>query len=159
MAKEVSKSTKNEPGYMTAMKDFETRMENMLHSFWDRSSRAKEISDFFGSSASSTMPKIDVIERDKEILVKAELPGIAKDDIDVSISDRRLVIKACSSKEEKEEKGDYLKKEISTSQVYRSVYLPAEVEQDKVKTSFKNGLLTLTIPKHKRSHPKMIPVS
>jgi len=158
MNKEVSKSTKSKHSYMSAFRDFESRMENMLRNFWNHAPGMKEDSDFFESPALTTMPKIDVIERDKDILVKAELPGIAKDDIDVSIADRRLVIKGCSSTEEKEEKGDYLKKEISTSQVYRSIYLPAEVDEDQVKTSFKDGLLQLTIPKHKNSQRKKIPV-
>jgi HSP20 family protein len=158
MNNEVSKNTKNEHSYMSTFKEFESRIENMLHNFWNHSSGMKEGFDFLESPALTTMPKIDVIERDKEILVKAELPGIAKDDIDVSIADRRLVIKGCSSTEAKEEKGDYLKKEISTSQVYRSIYLPAEVDEDQVKTSFKDGLLKLTIPKHKNSQRKKIPV-
>ena len=90
MNKEVSKSTKSKHSYMSAFKDFESRMENMLHNFWNHPSGMTGDSDFFGSPALTTMPKIDVIERDKEILVKAELPGIAKDDIDVSIATTSL---------------------------------------------------------------------
>jgi len=104
------------------------------------------------------MPKIDVIDRDKEILVKAELPGFDKDDLDISISNNQLVIKAKTCKEEKEEEGDYLKQEIRKSEVYRSVLLPAEVEDEKIKTSFKNGVLKLTIPKQEKSQRKQIKV-
>ena len=102
---------------------------------------------------------MDVIDKDKEILVKAELPGIEKKDIDVSISNNQLIIKAKTCHDEKEEKGDYLKREISKNEIYRSVLLPAGVDDDcKVKTSFKNGVLELSIAKPKKSQRRQIEV-
>ena len=64
-------------------------------------------------------------------------PGFDKDDLDISIANNRLVIKAKTCKEEKEEKGDYLKQEIRQSEVYRSVFLHDEVDDEKIKTSYK----------------------
>jgi HSP20 family protein len=98
-------------------------------------------------SAEVRLPKIDVIERDGEILVRAELPGVEKKDLDVSLTDRTVTIKASTRTESKEEKGDYFRQEISTGQVSRTVTLPAEVNGQKATAEFKDGLLEITIPK------------
>ena len=157
---EVSKVSNTEQNsFMTAIKDLENKMENMFSRLWDKPFHDEGISDFFNQSLLTDMPRIDVVDKDKEISVKAELPGIEKKDIDVSIADRRLVIKAKTCHEEKEEDGDYLKQEISKKEFYRSILLPSEVDDSKVKTSFKNGVLTLTIPKQKNAHRKRIEIT
>jgi HSP20 family protein len=157
--KDISKVSKKEQRtYLTAIKDIEQKIENMFHDLWHKNMQREDVSDFFSFGAFNTMPKIDVVDREKEIFVKAELPGIDKKDIDVSLTENQLVIKAKTCHEEKEEKGDYLKQEIRKSEVYRSVLLPADIDADKVKTSFKNGVLELTIPKREGSHRKRIEV-
>ena len=157
--KDVSKiSTNEQHGYLSAFTEFENKVENMFQRFWHDSFNHENIPDIFSRSSLSAIPKMDVIDRDKEIFVKAELPGIDKKDLEVSITNNQLVIKAKTCHEEKEEKGDYLKQEISKSEVYRSVILPAEVDDNNVKTSFKNGVLQLTIPKMKKSHRRRIEV-
>ena len=98
-------------------------------------------------SADARLPKVDVIERDGEILVRAELPGVEKKDVHVSLTDRTVTIKASTRTESKEEKGDYFRQEISTGQVSRTVTLPAEVDGQKATAEFKDGLLEVTIPK------------
>jgi len=98
-------------------------------------------------SAEARLPKVDVIDRDSEIHVRAELPGVEKKDIDVSLTDRTVTIKASTRTEKKEEKGDYYRQEISTGQVSRTVTLPAEVDGEKATAEFKDGLLEVTIPK------------
>ena len=157
--KDISKSSSNEQhNYMTAFKDIEHKMENMFQDLWHNPFHRENFPDFFSNSALGHMPKVDVIDRDKEIIVKAELPGIDKKDLDISIANNQLVIKAKTCHEEKEEKGDYVKQEISKNEIYRSVLLPADVNDENVKTSFKNGVLKLTIPKQKKSHRKRIEV-
>ncbi len=157
--KDISKSSSNEQhDYLTAFKDFEHKMENMFQRVWQNPFNHENMPDIFSHGSLSNVPKMDVIDKDKEILVKAELPGIDKKDLDISITNNQLVIKAKTCHEEKEEKGDYLKQEISKSEIYHSVLLPADVSDDKVKTSFKNGILKLTIPKLKTSHRRQISV-
>ena len=157
MAKnEISKSSdKDQSNYMTAFRNLENKIENMFQSLWNDSDEV----DFTFPVSLKNMPKMDVIDRDKEVFVKAELPGIEKDDLDISISNDRLVIKGMTSHEEKEEDGDYIKQEISKSEVYRSVQLPSEVDDSKAKTSFKNGVLELTIPKTKSAHRRRIEIT
>ena len=92
-------------------------------------------------------PKVDVINRDKEVLVKAELPGVKKEDLEVSLADNSLTIRATTKHEEKEEKGEYFRRELSSGEFVRTVTLPAEVDGSKAKASFKDGILELTAPK------------
>lgn len=156
--KDISKSSSTQNTYMNAMRDFENRMESMFHNMWNNSFSNEKFPDMFSSGSFGKIPRMDVVDRDKEIFVKAELPGFDKKDLDISISNNQLNIKAKTSHEEKEEDGDYLKREISKSEIYRSVLLPADVEDEKIKTSYKNGVLELTIPKQKKSQRKQIKV-
>ena len=103
-------------------------------------------------------PKVDIIDRETEIVVKAELPGVAKDDIDVTMTDNSVTIKGSSSHEEKEEKGNYYRCEISRGSFSRTVALPADVSADKARATFNDGILELTIPKEEKSHSKSITV-
>jgi HSP20 family protein len=157
--KKITKaSNETQSGYLTALKDLESRVERMFHDIWSNPFHREKFPDAFSLSPLGNMPRIDVIDRDKEILVKAELPGFEKDDLDISIANNQLVIKAKTCKENKEEKGDYLKQEIRKSEVYRSVLLPAEVKDENIKTSFKNGVLKMTLPKQEKSQRKQIKV-
>ncbi len=157
--KDISKTSTNEQhDYLSAFTEFENKVENMFQRFWKNSFNHENIPDIFSHGALNDIPKMDVIDRDKEILVKAELPGIDKKDLEVSITNNQLVIKAQTCHEEKEEKGDYLKQEISKSEIYRSILLTSDVDDENVKTSFKNGVLQLTIPKMKKSHRRRIEV-
>ena len=153
--KDISKTSgKDNSNYITAFKNLEQKIENMFQSMW----KDADDVDFTFPVSLKNMPKMDVVDRDKEVFVKAELPGIDKGDLDISISNGRLVIKGKTSHEEKEEDGDYLKQEISKSEVYRSVQLPSEVDDSKAKSSFKNGVLELTIPKQKSGHRRRIEI-
>jgi len=156
--KNISKKNETKNSYLAAFKDLENRIEDMFHNMWKNPFHHEKLPDTFSFGTLSKIPNIDVIDRNKEIFIKAELPGFDKDDLDISISNNQLVIKAKSCTEEKEEEGDYLKQEIRKNEVYRSVLLPAEVEEDNIKTSYKNGVLKLTIPKQKKSQRKQIKV-
>lgn len=103
-------------------------------------------------------PHVDVVDRENEVFVKAELPGVDKDDVEITMTDRTVTIKGSSKAEEKEEKGDYYRCEISHGAFSRTVSLPSEVDTDKAKAKFKHGVLKLTIPKVKKSEHKSIKV-
>ena len=92
-------------------------------------------------------PKVDVIDRDGEVIVKAEVPGVEKQDLDVSVSDNTVTLKGETRHEEKEEEGDYYRCEISRGAFSRTVALPATVDGAKAKASFRDGILELVIPK------------
>ncbi|HTN72898.1 MAG TPA: Hsp20/alpha crystallin family protein [Methylomirabilota bacterium] len=105
-----------------------------------------------------TIPAIDVYEEKDDIVVKAELPGMDKNDIEVNISDSELTLKGEKKKEEKIEEKDYYSCERSYGAFLRSVALPTEVQADKVKASFKNGILEVRIPKTEKAKTKEIKV-
>lgn len=96
-------------------------------------------------------PKVDVIERDTEIVVRAELPGVAKDDLDISLTENTVTLRGKTRHEEKEEKGDYRHMEISRGEFSRTLTLPTGVDGAKASAKFKDGVLELTLPKLKKS--------
>ena len=103
-------------------------------------------------------PSVDVIDRDKEILVRAEVPGVKKDELDVSLTENRVTIHGNTRHEEKTEEGNYLRREMATGSFSRTVTLPAEVDGSKAKASFKDGILELTLPKVKAAERRTIEV-
>jgi len=157
--KDLSKSSNNDQhGYLSAFRSLEHKIENMFNHLWHKPLQHEDETEYAFPVSFNNIPKMDVIDRDKEIFVKAELPGIDKEDIEVSISNNRLLIKALTKHEDKKETGDYLKQEIRSSEIYRSVHLPVDVDDDKIKTSFKNGVLELTLPKQEGSHKRRIKI-
>lgn len=103
-------------------------------------------------------PCVDVIDRDDNILVKAELPGVDKKDINISIANNVLTLEATMSKEEKEEKAEYYRQEICRGSYQRSIALPAAVKEDEAKATFQNGVLELTIPKMEKTKRSTIKI-
>lgn len=104
------------------------------------------------------MPKVDVVDRETEVVVRAELPGVDKKDLDVTVTGNSVAIRGSTSHEEREEKGDYYRCEISRGAFSRVVPLPADVDPDKAKSSFDNGVLELTLPKEKAAKRRTIKV-
>lgn len=93
------------------------------------------------------VPQLDVIDRDKEILIRAEVPGVDKKDIQVSLSNSTLNITGCVSKESKEQKKDYVRCEISRGNFSRSLSIPEGVDASKVSASLHDGILEVILPK------------
>ena len=104
------------------------------------------------------MPKVDIIDNEKDVLIRAELPGVDKKDLDISMTDHSVTIKACTSYEAKEEKSDYYRSEIEQGEYSRTIGLPADVDIDQAKSTFKNSILELTVPKMERSQRRSIKV-
>jgi HSP20 family protein len=103
-------------------------------------------------------PKVDVIDRDDDILVKAEIPGVEKKDLDVTMTDNSVTIKGTVSHEKEVTKGDYYRKEISRGSFSRTVALPADVEGTKAEANYKDGVLELIIPKVTKSRRRKVTV-
>ena len=105
----------------------------------------------------SRFPRVDLKDRDDDIFVKVELPGVKKEDLDISIRGNVLTIKA-STKHEEEKKGDYQRREISQETFLRTLTLPESVNSSKTKTNFKDGILELILPKEEPAKRKTIKV-
>jgi HSP20 family protein len=105
----------------------------------------------------TNIPRVDVIDREDEILVRAELPGVHKDELDINLSNEYLTIKG-ETREVKEEKGDYFRSEIRHGSFMRTVRLPEAVEGDKAKAHFEDGVLEITIPKSEKAKRRTIKI-
>ncbi len=104
-------------------------------------------------------PPVDVYETDSEVVVKAELPGVKKEDIDVTIKENAVHIKA-EKKEEKEEKTENVYRvERFYGTVERIVPLPTEVKSEEAKAEYKDGVLEIRIPKVKVTKEAKVQVS
>ncbi|MGH8065191.1 MAG: Hsp20/alpha crystallin family protein [Candidatus Entotheonellia bacterium] len=103
-------------------------------------------------------PRTNVTETKDSLTITAELPGLEAKDVDVAISGDMLTIKG-EKKQEKEEKDEHHHMVERTYGAFsRMVRLPAPVAADKIKAAFKNGVLTVTLPKTEEAKPKAIPV-
>ena len=129
--------------------------------------------DFFGSRWSPfrrsfwptrrqavAMPavEVDLYEEKDDIVVKAELPGMEKDEINISVSDHILTLKGEKKREEEVKDEDYHFSERSYGAFVRSIELPAQVQTEKAKASFKNGVLQIRLPKTEEAKRKEIAV-
>ena len=91
--------------------------------------------------------RLDIIDREKEFLVRGELPGVEKDDIEVTIAGGRLMIEAEREFEEVDEKEEFYRHELGYGKLTRTVALPEEVDSENIHAELKDGLLTITLPK------------
>ena len=112
----------------------------------------------FASEGTEFSPRMDMKESEDAYTVKLTMPGIDKNDIDISVSDGVLTVKGETKEEEEDEKSTYLVREHKHYSYYRSVRLPSEVVADKAEAEYKNGVLKLTLPKAEEVKPKSIPV-
>jgi len=103
-------------------------------------------------------PSIDVYEEGDNIIVKAEIPGVKKEDISVTLSDDTLTISGKKSEEKEVKKENYYRKEIRSGSFSRSFTLPARVDKDKVKATYKDGVLQLVLPKAPEEKEKEIKI-
>ncbi|APE29937.1 heat-shock protein Hsp20 [Halomonas aestuarii] len=152
---------KSAPEASRAMSPFR-EFDRMLDSFFDRgwmpSMRGEHPLWERFAAFEKGMPKVDVIDRDAEVVVRAEAPGFEREELDVSVTDGAVTIKGEHREESKEEEGDYFHSEISQGSFTRTVALPCEIDADKAEASFKNGMLELTLPKLKRANRRKLEV-
>lgn len=105
------------------------------------------------------LPKMDVVDQGDTLLVKAELPGVEKDDIEISLDDSLLTISAQTKKETtRKEKGKFQRREIYQGSFCRSITLPVNVDAGKASAKFKDGVLELTFPKKEAAKRRTIKV-
>lgn len=129
-------------------------MDRLFDQFLSRNWLSPFRSDWPGKSLLHTslgtkIPNVNVIDRDNEIVIHCEVPGVDKKDLEVTMTDNTVTIKGSTRQEEKEEKGDYYRHEISRGSFSRTVSLPCDVDSGKTRSSFKDGMLELTAPKTK----------
>ncbi len=104
-------------------------------------------------------PSVDVREEEDRYVLQAEMPGVAENDINVTLEDGRLKIDAKSEAEAEKEGSRYLLRERRNVQYSRSFGLPRDVDQDRIEANFTNGLLTLNLHKSEEAKPRSIKIN
>ena len=130
-------------------------LDNLFNHFWSPVVSKEMSADFFS-------PRVDIKEKKKKYEITADLPGVDKDDLSVTLEDGVLTIEASTSEEKTEEEdGKVIRKERRSGKFMRSFNLGLDVKEADVSARFKDGVLTLTVPKAEASvsKPKKINVS
>jgi len=116
---------------------------------------------FSGETELSTRawaPAVDIYETDNDIVLKAELPGVEPKDVEVRVEDNTLYLKGERKFEKEVKEQNYHRVERSYGTFARSFSLPNSINAEKVKAEFKDGLLTITMPKREEAKPKTIKI-
>ena len=152
--KESKEIAKTEPARaLSPFEEMERRFEDLFRrpfsllepSWWPRL-RMQEMEE--------VAPKVDIFEEGDNFVVKAEIPGMKKEEIEVNLTDDMVTISGEKKKEEKVEKKDYYRLERSFGSFSRSFRLPKDVQADKAKATFKDGVLELKVPKTEEAKKK-----
>lgn len=130
-------------------------LDNLFNHFWSPSVSKEMASDFFS-------PRVDIKEKKKKYEITADLPGVDKGDLSVTLEDGVLTIEASTNEEKTEEEdGKVIRKERRSGKFMRSFNLGLDVKEGDISAKFKDGVLTLNVPKAEAgvSQPKKISVN
>jgi HSP20 family protein len=115
--------------------------------------------DLMPSAMNAIVVPVDVIDNGPELVIKASLPGVRPEDVMITVLGDTLTIKANIPEEEDFRGATYLRRERKAIAFIRSLTLPVSVESERSEARFKNGVLTLTLPKSESVRPRVIKVS
>lgn len=109
---------------------------------------------FITPETESLVPPVDMFEQDSEVVLRAQLPGVDKKNIDISVSEDEITIKAEAKKEEEIKEENLYRKEMSYGTFIRTLALPTEVQSEKAKAKLENGILEVRMPKSQKAISK-----
>jgi HSP20 family protein len=138
---------------------FERELERLFDDFQRLGTLWGPERRLFGREAFVPPPAVDMVDAENEIVVKAELPGMTKEDVHVELTDSTLVIKGEKKREKEVKEENYYCSEREYGSIYRSIDLPAEVATEGVKASCKDGVLEIHLPKTEKAKHKAIKVA
>ena len=110
------------------------------------------------AGVSSAMPAIDLYQNNDVVVVKAALPGLKADDVQISVTGEMLTLRGEFKRENEQKEATWHIREQRYGMFERSVMLPTDVQTDKAKADFENGMLTITLPKAEAVKPKSISI-
>jgi HSP20 family protein len=140
-------------GFRREIEGLHREMDRLFEGMWREGVGTSLLPDYW--TRRELVPQLDVSEDDKAFHVKVELPGMDQQDVDVTMSDRMLMIRG-EKKEEKEAKEkDYYRRERAYGAFRRSIEIPAAVDATKIEASFSKGILTIDLPKTKEAQEKV----
>lgn len=138
---------------MRSMMDFRTDIDRLFGDIFGKRGMAPA-----EEQGAVWAPAVEMSETDKEVIVKASLPGVNKENLKLEVTGDRLSLQAEVRRETKEEKENLIAQEIFYGTFARGIQLPCEVQSDKAKAELKNGILTVSLPKSEQHVSKAIPI-
>ena len=139
------------------LRNVATLQDRINRMFNEAFAGSTDFEDEVGMSA--WRPAVDIFDIDNTIVIKAELPGIKKDDISIDVKGNVLIIKGERFFDKKIKEENYYRKERSFGKFQRSFTLPEVVNPEAIKANFKNGVLEIEIPKPEEKKPKQININ
>lgn len=139
------------------MRDIMSVRDEMNHLFNEVFSRPRDEEGTWLSGAWT--PPVDIYETSDALVLKAEIPGFSKEDVSVELKDHTLILKGERQREAEVKEENYQRLERAYGTFQRSFLLPTTVDQEKVKASYKDGVLELRLPKVEAAKPKRIAIS
>jgi len=106
-----------------------------------------------------TAPAVEVADTKEAVVVKVQVPGVSKEQIQIAVSEGALTIKGETKEEEKKEEKNYIRREFHYGAFTRTIPLPAGAQAEKATAQLKDGVLEITIPKSEEARVKEIPIS
>jgi HSP20 family protein len=139
---------------MGNLRSFQEEMNRMFNEFFQGGTGGEQ-----GWLAGAWTPPVDIYETDDALILKAELPGVSKDDVSIEVHNNTLILRG-ERKHEAEVKEDrYHRVERAYGTFQRSFLLPTMVDQENVQASYHDGVLELRLPKSEAAKPKRIAIS
>jgi len=135
--------TTYKPRSMRVFNDF----DSMLDSFFDDVPFWK-----------SNVPSVDIREEEDKYVLEAEIPGISEKDLDITVKDNLLTLTSKKDEKKEEKKNGYLLRERRNASFSRSFVLPKNADREKIDANYKNGVLSLVIPKSPEAKPRTIDI-
>ncbi|NLI73718.1 MAG: Hsp20/alpha crystallin family protein [Euryarchaeota archaeon] len=105
-------------------------------------------------SSSMKMPMVDLRDDGNEYLLEADLPGIAKEDIEINVDKKSLILRARRERDKEDRADAYIHRERSTSSLYRTISLPNDVDYENISARLNNGVLVVKLPKKENDRGK-----
>jgi HSP20 family protein len=139
---------------MRNLASFQDEMNRMFQEFF-RGGTGEEA----GWGLRTWTPAVDIYDTDDALVLKAELPGVSKDDVSIEIHNNTLILRGERKHEAEVKEGDYYRAERAYGTFQRSFVLPTLVDQDQVQATYTDGVLELRLPKSEAAKPKRIAIS
>jgi HSP20 family protein len=137
------------------MEPFRKEMESLFSRFFGEENGNGPLM----AAAQSWAPRVDVEETEKEIQVKADLPGVDPKAVEISVQDNVLTVRGEKKEEKEEKKKNYHRVERFAGSFYRAIPLPPGADAEKMGATSANGVVTITIPKKPEAQPRKITVT
>lgn len=147
--------------FLREMDTLHKDMDRLFEDFWKGSGRLSMTSPAWQStmaapwSHSEVTPRVDETEDEKAFHVRVELPGMDREDVDITLSNGMLTVRGEKKREEEEKGKDFYRKERSFGAFRRTLPIPAEVDEKRIEASFSKGVLSIDLPKTESARSKI----